>query len=155
LASVSDPSSAAYGNWLTTAEFRSRFAPAQSDVNAVRSWLTGQGFRLRETLGGMYVEASGSTAQVNKVFGTTLKNYTYQGKTVHANSTALSLPENTPDSVIGVLSGVLGLDQGQALKTPGDTLPGPDAGFRPGTPSSAYYGEKIATTLPSANGKKQ
>ncbi|MFI5893604.1 protease pro-enzyme activation domain-containing protein [Actinoplanes sp. NPDC051513] len=155
LASISDPASASYGKWLTTSQFKQRYAPAQSDVDAVRAWLTGQGFGLRDTLGGMYVEASGSTAQINKVFGTTLKNYVYQGKTVHANSTALSLPENTPSSVIGVLSGVLGLDQGQALKTPGDTLPGPDAGFRPGTPSSAYYGEKTATTLPAANGKKQ
>lgn len=155
LASVSDPASAAYGKWLTSSEFRARYAPAQSDVAAVQSWLTGQGFRLRDTLGGMYVEASGTTAQINKAFGTTLKNYQYQGRTVHANSTALSLPENTPSVVIGVLSGVLGLDQGQALKSPGDTLPGPDVGFRPGTPCSSYYGQKTATAQPAANGKKQ
>jgi subtilase family serine protease len=155
LASISDPASASYGKWLTKAQFTSRYAPATADADAVRSWLQGQGFTLRDTLGGMYVEASGTTAQINKVFGTTLKNYQYQGVTVHANSTALSLPENTPASVIGVLSGVLGLDQGQALKKPADTLPGPDAGFRPGTPSSAYYGEKIATAQPAANGKKQ
>ncbi|MFC7275366.1 protease pro-enzyme activation domain-containing protein [Paractinoplanes rhizophilus] len=155
LASISDPASASYGKWLSTSQFKQAYAPARSDVDAVRSWLKGQGFALRDTLGGMYVEASGSTAQIDKVFGTTLKNYVYQGKTVHANSTSLSLPENTPSAVLGVVSGVLGLDQGQALKTPGDTLPGPDTGFRPGTPSSAYYGEKIATTLPAAHGKKQ
>jgi subtilase family serine protease len=155
LASVSDPTSASYGQWLTSSEFKTRFAPAQSDVNAVQSWLKGQGFALRSTLGGMYVEASGTTAQINKAFGTKLENYTYQGKTVHANSTTLSLPEDTPAAVLGVVSGVLGLDQGTALKTPADTLPGPDSGFRPGTPSSAYYGEKIATAQPAADGKKQ
>ena len=155
LASIADPASASYGNWLTTSQFKSRYAPATADVNAVRSWLQGEGFGLRNTLGGMYVEASGTTAQINKVFGTTLKNYSYQGVTVHANSTALSLPEGTPSSVIGVVSGVLGLDQGQALKTPADTLPGPDVGFRPGTPCSAYYGQKIAVAQPAANGKKQ
>lgn len=155
LAAISDPSSASYGKWLTSSQFRSRFAPATADVDAVRSWLQGQGFGLRTTLGGMYVEASGTTAQINKVFGTTLKNYSYEGKTVHANSTALSLPENTPAAVLGVVSGVLGLDQGQALKTPADTLPGPDVGSRPGTPSSRYYGEKLATAQPAANGKKQ
>jgi subtilase family serine protease len=57
--------------------------------------------------------------------------------------------------VVGLVSGVLGLDQGQALKKPADTLPGPDSGFRPGTPSSSYYGQKTATAQPAANGKKQ
>ncbi|MCU7728527.1 S53 family peptidase [Actinoplanes sp. KI2] len=155
LASISDPAGANYGRWLSTSQFKAQYAPASADVDAVRSWLQGSGFALRNTLGGMYVEASGTTAQIDKVFGTTLKNYSYQGTTVHANSTALSLPENTPASVIGVVSGVLGLDQGQALKKPADTLPGPDTGFRPGTPSSAYYGEKIAVDQPAANGKKQ
>jgi subtilase family serine protease len=155
LASISDPTSAAYGNWLSSAQFKARYAPAQSDVSAVQSWLKGQGFALRSTIGGMYVEAAGTTAQINKVFGTTLKNYTYQGMTVHANSTTLSLPDSTPTSVVGVVSGVLGLDQGQALKTPGDTLPGPDTGFRAGTPCSSYYGQKTATAQPSVDGKKQ
>lgn len=155
LASISDPSSAAYGRWLTSSQFQTKYAPASADVDAVRGWLKGQGFTLRDTLGGMYVEASGTTTQINKVFGTTLKNYLYQGMTVHANSTELSLPENTPSSVVGVTSGILGLDQGQALKTPADTLPGPDTGFRPGTPCSSYYGQKTATAQPSANGKKQ
>ncbi|WP_239118414.1 S53 family peptidase [Paractinoplanes ferrugineus] len=155
LAKLSDPSSASYGQWLTTAQFKSRFAPAQTDVDAVRTWLQGQGFALRNTVGGMYVEASGSTAQINKVFGTTVKDYSYLGKTVHANSTELSLPDNTPTSVVGAVSGVLGIDQGQALKTPGDTLPGPDTGFRPGRPCSSYYGQKTATGQPASNGKKQ
>ena len=155
LASISDPASANYGKWLTKSQFTSRYAPASSDVDAVRAWLTGQGFTLRSTLGGMYVAASGTTTQINKVFGTTLKNYAYQGKTVHANSTDLSLPENTPAGVLGVVSGVLGLDQGQALKAPADTLPGPDTGFRPGSPCSSYYGQKTATAQPAAGGKKQ
>ncbi|MET3429747.1 subtilase family serine protease [Actinoplanes tereljensis] len=155
LAKISDPASASYGKWLTTADFKAQYAPAQSDVDSVRTWLKGQGFALRDTLGGMYVEASGTTAQINNSFGTTVKNYSYQGKTVHANSTELSLPENTPSAVLGVVSGVLGLDQGQALKTPGDTLPGPDTGFRAGTPCSSYYGEKTASAQPAANGKKQ
>jgi subtilase family serine protease len=155
LASIADPASANYGKWLSTSQFKSQYAPASADVDAVRSWLKGSGFALRNTLGGMYVEASGTTAQVDKVFGTTLKNYTFHGQTVHANSTALSLPDTTPSAVIGVVSGVLGLDQGQALKSPAETLPGPDTGFRPGTPSSAYYGEKIAVAQPAVNGKKQ
>ena len=155
LASISDPDSANYGKWLTNKEFTAKYAPAASDVSAVQAWLKNQGFQLRDTLGGMYVEASGSTAQVNKVFGTKVENYTYQGQTVRANSTDLSLPDGTPSAVLGVVSGVVGIDQGTALKKPGDTLPGPDTGFRIGQPTSAYFGQKIATDKPAANGKKQ
>jgi hypothetical protein len=136
LASISDPDSADYGNWLTRNQFVARYAPAASDVSAVQTWLKSQGFTPTETLGGMYVEASGTTAQINKTFGTKMENYSYLGQTVHANSTALSLPDGTPSSVIGVLAGVTGLDQGSALKKPADTLPGPDTGFRIGTPCS-------------------
>jgi subtilase family serine protease len=156
LASISDPSSASYGKWLSNSDFNARYAPAQADVTAVQSWLKAQGFALRSSLGGgMYVEASGTTAQINKTFGTKMENYSYAGQTVHANSTTLSLPDGTPAAVVGALSGVVGLDQGTALKKPADTLPGPDTGFRIGTPCSSYYGQKTATSLPAANGKKQ
>ena len=156
LASLSTPSSPNYGKWLSKTDFTSRYAPAAGDVAAVRNWLTGQGFALRDTLGGgMYVEASGTTAQVDKTFGTKVVNYTYQGKTVRANSTALSLPGEAPSAVVSAVTAVLGVDQGTALKQPGDTLPGPDTGFRPGTPCSAYFGEKTATDQPAADGSKQ
>ena len=70
------------------------------------------------------MEASGTTAQVEKTFGTTVKNYTYQGKTVRSNATAMSFPAGTPTAVTGVVGGVLGVDQGSQLHNPGDTLPG-------------------------------
>jgi subtilase family serine protease len=156
LAAVSDPSSPRYGEWLTGAAFRSRFAPAAGDVAAVQAWLRGQGFALRDTLaGGLFVEASGTTAEIDKAFGTTVRNYEYQGRTVRANSTDLSLPATTPAAVTGIVAGVVGVDQGTALKEPAATLPGPGAGFRPGTPCSAYYGQKIATDQPAVNGTKK
>ena len=156
LAAVSDPASSNYGKWLTSSQFRARYAPAAADVSAVTGWLKDQGFTVRDSLGGgLYIEAAGTTAQVEKVFGTTVQNYTYQGQTVRANSTALSLPAGTPATVTGLISGVLGIDQGAALKKPADTLPGPDTGFRAGTPCSAYYGQKVAKDQPAANGKKQ
>src|SRR6201996_1683290 len=97
LQSISDPSSANYGKWLTNKAFDEQYAPAASSVTAVQSWLKSQGFAVTTTLpSGMYVEASGTAAQVEKVFGTALKNYSYQGKTVRANSSELSLPASTP-----------------------------------------------------------
>jgi len=156
LAKVSDPDGAAYGRWLTNDEFAARYAPAAADVRAVTTWLAGQGFQLRDTLGGgMYLETSGTAAQIDRTFGTTIENYTYQGRTVHANSTELSLPADTPGAVTGLVSGVVGLDQGTSLKTPGETLPPPGPGFRAATPCSSYYGQKTATDLPSGPDGKQ
>jgi subtilase family serine protease len=156
---LSDPSSASYGKYLSHAQYVAKYAPNASDVSAVRHWLRSQGFSIRGTLaGGLYVQASGSAAQVEKTFKTSLNKYTFKGKTVRANSTALSLPKATPAAVTGVISGVLGLDQGQALKTPDDAAPPPADGSRYGVytqPCSNYFGQKVATTLPKAYGKKQ
>ncbi|GAA2863982.1 serine protease [Actinoplanes cyaneus] len=157
LAALSDPDSASYGQYLNNAQFTAAYAPSAADVRSVTSWLTGQGLRVRDTLaGGLYVEASGTVAQIDKTFGTTVRRYTYEGKTVTANSTDLSLPSDAPAVVTGLVNAVVGIDQGSLLKKPADTLPPPSDGFRAGTPCSSYYGEKVATTLPAApDGKKK
>lgn len=154
---LSDPSSKTYGQWLTNKQFNASYAPAASDVAAVKSWLSSQGFAVGATTpSGQYVPATGTTAQVEKAFGTTLGKFSYQGKTVQTNTTSLSLPTTTPSAVLASVNGVVGLDQASTLKQPVDTLPGPPAGSRYGVqPCSAYYGQKIATDKPSAYGKKQ
>ena len=43
---VSTPGNAQYRRFLTPQQFLQQFAPAQQDVTAVRSWLTGAGFTL-------------------------------------------------------------------------------------------------------------
>lgn len=157
LQAISDPTSASYGQWLSNQTFDQRYAPATSSVTAVQGWLRGQGFTVTQTLpSGMYVEASGTAAQVEKVFGSPLENYSYLGKTVRANTSELSLPAGTPATVSGAIAGIVGIDQGTALKQPAQKLPGPPAGARYGVqPCSAYYGQKIATDKPSAYGAKQ
>jgi subtilase family serine protease len=157
LQAISDPSSASYGKWLSDAAFDARYGPARASVTAVQGWLKSQGFAVTGTLpSGMYVEASGSVAQVEKVFGTSVHNYSYLGKTVQANAGELSLPAGTPAAVSQVIAGVLGIDQGSTLAQPADTLPGPPPGVRFGVqPCSAYYAQKIATDKPPAYGKHQ
>src|SRR5215510_7219884 len=106
LQAISDPSSARYGRWLSNAAFNSRYAPASSDVADVQNWLRSQGFRVTTALpSGMYVEASGTAAQVESTFATSLHNYSYLGKRVRANATALSLPASTPSVVGNVITG--------------------------------------------------
>jgi subtilase family serine protease len=157
LAAISTPGSPDYGKWLTSSAFKASYAPSASATAAVVSWLKSSGFNVSKTLqSGLYVEASGTASQVSKTFATTLKNYDYKGKVLRGNATALSLPASTPAAVVGAVAGVIGVDQGAALKQPADTLPGPPDGLRTGVqPCSAYAGQKIATTKPSAAGKKQ
>jgi subtilase family serine protease len=157
LQAISTPGSASYGKWLSNQAFDSTYAPAKASVSAVQTWLKAQGFAVTQTLpSGQFVEASGTTAQVEKTFGSQLNNYTYQGKTVRSNNSELSLPSGTPAAVTSAVAGVVGIDQGSELKQPADTLPGPPPGARYGVqPCSAYYGQKIATDKPPAYGKKQ
>jgi subtilase family serine protease len=152
---LSEPSSASYGHWLSNAQFNAAYAPARSDVSAVQNWLRSQGFAVTKTLpSGMYVEASGTAKQVEKTFGTSLHNYQLDGKTVRANSTALSLPAGTPSVVAAAVNGVVGIDQGSVLKQPADTEPGPPEGARYGVqPCSQYFGQKVANDKPAAYGQ--
>jgi subtilase family serine protease len=153
LQKVSEPASAQYGKYLTTAQFDQQFAPAAADVSSARSWLKSQGFTIRASLaGGTYLEASGTAKQVAKTFDTSLASYSYQGRTVRANTTSLTLPSSAPKAI----SGVLGIDQGSLLKKPATALPGPPEGSRYGVqPCSAYFGQKTAKAKPAASGKKQ
>jgi hypothetical protein len=157
LQAISDPTSASYGQWMSNAGFDATYAPANADVAAVQSWLRSQGFKVNNTLpGGMLVQASGPAAQVEQTFGVQLNDYSYQGKTVRSNATALSLPASTPAAVSGAIAGVIGVDQGSALKQPADTEPGPPPGARYGVrPCSDYYGQKTANDKPPAYGRHQ
>jgi subtilase family serine protease len=157
LQAISDPTSASYGHWLSNAAFDASYAPSSASVAAVQGWLRSEGFHVATTLpSGMYVEATGSVAQVQSVFGTSVHTYSYLGKNVQANATQLSLPANTPAGVVSAVSGVIGIDQGSALKHIADTEPGPPGGARFGVqPCSAYYAQKVATAQPPAYGKSQ
>jgi len=154
---LSDPASASYGKYLSSAQFRARFAPTKADASAVQSWLRSQGFTVTGTLPSrMFVEASGTAAMIEKTFATTMRTYRFQGHNLHANNSALSLPAGTSTSVVDQIQGIVGLDQGSALKKPADTLPGPPDGARYGVqPCSSYFGQKTASTLPTAEGKHQ
>ena len=92
---VSNPSSASYGHYLTPHELRQRFAPSQSGVNAVRSWLQSQGFQVGYVpQNNHYVAAEGTVAQANAAFGVTLNKYRYKGMTLRAPASALTIPSS-------------------------------------------------------------
>jgi subtilase family serine protease len=143
--SVSDPGSASYGRYLTPQEFRQQFAPSQSSVNAVKSWLSSQGFSIVYTpMNNHYVEVEGTVAQAAATFNTGFGYYGYSGLTLRSPSSELSVPT----SVASIVSGVVGLDESAVFvhsdiaRDPGAP---PPAAFVTGTPCSTFWGEKAAT----------
>ena len=148
---VSNPASAAYGRYLSAAQFRARFAPSVSAVAAVRAWLASQGFTITAVPANrLYVAARGTVAQAEAAFRVRLNEYTVRGLTLRAPASPVSVPA----SLAGVVSAVVGLDQG-GVAHPLSTreIGPPPAGFRIGQPSSLYWGQKTATDQPQAYGR--
>jgi subtilase family serine protease len=149
---VSTPGSASYGKYLTPAQFRQQFAPTQADVNAVKNWLTSQGFTVDYTpTNNLYVAAEGTVAQAAAAFGTTFGQYSVDGLTLTSPSADVSIPS----SLAGTVDAVVGLDQSAALVHTDHVIADapPSAGFRNARPCSAYWGEKQATDLPAFQGQ--
>jgi subtilase family serine protease len=147
--SVSTPGSASYGKFLTPAQFRSQFAPSNADVNAVKKWLSDQGFKVTGVPANQkYVEATGTAAQAATAFSTSFAEYSVAGKQVRSNTTALSLPSSLP-----AVEAVVGLDESQTLAQTHKTTPGP-AVYRNAQPCSAYWGEKTPQNTPTPDGTK-
>ena len=143
--------------------------PRAADVAAVTAWLRAAGF----TVGAIpanhrTISFSGTTAQVEKAFGTDLQTFRRSGSTVSANASSVSVPR----ALAGTVVGISGLDTRPcagrttpahltppapaatttaapaSAAAPADTLPPPGPVFRNATPCSAYYGQKAATSVP-------
>ena len=140
---VSDPHSASYGKYVTPAQFRQRFAPAQASVGAIQAWIKSQGMAVGYTpTNNRYVEVKGTVARASAAFATSFADYQVAGKLVRSPSKALSIPSN-----LGITA-VVGLDQSFDLVGPdGKPDAPPSPAFVNAPPCSTYYGEKIATTV--------
>jgi Predicted protease len=145
---VSTPGSSSYRHFLTPAQFRQQFSPAQSSVTAVQQFLRNAGFTIVDTpSNNHYVAAEGTVAQAQSAFGVRLGEYAAYGTTLRAPESAVSVPS----SLAGIVQSVTGLDQSseliQPMNTQGNGTRGaPSAGFRVGQPCSLWYGEKTVST---------
>jgi subtilase family serine protease len=146
--SVSDPSSADYGHYLSHSQYVARFAPTQAQVDAVTGWLKDAGLSVTSVgADNHYVAVSGTADQVSQAFGTTLAKFDYAGTTVQAPDSDLSVPSSVASSVLAVT----GLSHAGHMVKPQDL--GAPAGYVNATPCSSYYGQKKATSLPKFQGK--
>ena len=156
LASVSTPGSASYRHFLTRAEYRRRFAPADSAVAAIRAFATKGGFTVDAVAAdNASITVSGTAAKADAAFGAALQRYRHDGQTVTAPSRTLRLPAAVARQVLGVR----GLDTTTERMKPAATNVPPPAGYRNSTLCSSAYGQKPATTdakgaaLPKFEGK--
>jgi subtilase family serine protease len=139
VAAASTPGSAAYRHFLTVAAYKAAYEPTSAQVAAVSSWLRSNGFRVTGVEAShRYVSASGTVAQAEQAFGTTLSRYQHAGQSVLAPETAATLPSSIASAVLAVS----GLDSTVDTAKPNLTPPPP--AFNNARPCSAYYGQLVA-----------
>lgn len=113
-----DKHSPSYHKFLTSAQFRTAYAPAAADVSAVQSFLGAKGLKVTYVpSNGAFVDATGSVAQVAAAFTVTQSLYSYQGRLLRANAEAPTIPSSLTDKVLFVG----GLDDSELLLTPSNT----------------------------------
>jgi subtilase family serine protease len=148
-AAVSNPRSPSYGQYVTPAQFHARFSQPAGVVARVTSWLRSKGFTVgRVPANNLLVPASGTVAQAEAAFGTTLNYYRVDGTTMRGPAAA----PKVPSSLAGVVRGVMGLARTTVEHQAVPNAPPPPA-FKVGRPCSTYWGEKWASNKPPAYGE--
>lgn len=175
---VSTPGSAQYRQYLTPAQWEARFSPTAAQVSAVTSWLSQEGFAVGTVSPDrLRVAVTGTAAQVEQAFSTSLSYHVVDHRTVRLVDTSLSVPS----SIAALVAGAPGLNQdvatpaatwstatassGAPASTPSSTptTPGttaapaqgggpspypPPPGFKPAPPCGKYYNQKYDTKVP-------
>ena len=105
---VSTPGSSAYHQYLSVAQFRTRFGPTDTQVAAVESSLRAHGLSPGSvTANGLSIPVAATAGAVGHAFSTTISNVTLAtGRSAFANSQAPLLDA----SVEGVVGDVIGLN---------------------------------------------
>ena len=102
-----DPGSPKYHAWLTPQEFGEQFGPAESDLQAVKNWLTSEGFTgLKVNNGRTMIEFRGTAGMVRNAFHTPIHRLSVNGEDRFANMDDPKIPA----ALMPVVSGVLGLN---------------------------------------------
>jgi trimeric autotransporter adhesin len=99
------PGSANYHKWLTPDAFGKQFGPADEDVQAVQTWLTGHGFTVSKVNPGKQtIEFSGNVKQFKSAFHAEIHKYQVNGETRYANSANPQIPAALAQVVGGFVS---------------------------------------------------
>ena len=94
-----------YHAWLTPEQFGKQFGPADTDIQAVTSWLTSHGFQVKQVAKGRtFIEFSGNIAQVRNAFQTEIHRFVAHGKEHFANVSNPQIPAALAPVVAGIRS---------------------------------------------------
>jgi hypothetical protein len=100
-----DKTSPLYHHWLTPEQFGQQFGLATSDVQKITAWLQGRGFHdVRVSRGRTFIEFSGTAAQVEDAWGTSIRKFVVDGEEHWANATDPTIPAALWPGVEGVLT---------------------------------------------------
>lgn len=100
-----DKTSPNYHQWLTPQQFGQQFGLADSDIQAVTSWLGSHGFTVSKVSNGRtFVEFSGTAAQVQEAFHTEIHKFVVNGNEQWANASDPQIPSALAPAVHGLLS---------------------------------------------------
>jgi pseudomonalisin len=101
-----DPDSTLYHQWLTPAEYGSRFGASAGDLARITAWLTGHGFAVEEiAASGRLVLFSGNAGMVADTFHTEIHRYVVNGVQHIGNAQDPQIPA----ALAGVVGGVVSL----------------------------------------------
>ena len=125
LEKLEDRNSPLYHQWLTPELYADRFGLSPNDLQKITAWLTSQGFAIRTIARGRnFVVFSGTAAQVEKTFQTSIHKFVVDRQLHFSNATPVSIPT----ALSGIVTGIRGLNnfrpKSQAIHVnPSYTLP--------------------------------
>ncbi|MHB8303114.1 MAG: protease pro-enzyme activation domain-containing protein [Acidobacteriaceae bacterium] len=92
-----------YHQWLQPGQFAARYGVSQADLAQVVAWLKSQGFQVGPIPASAdRIDFSGTVAQVEAAFQTTMHRYLLHGVQGWANATDISLPRAIANMSLGV-----------------------------------------------------
>ena len=129
-----DPTDPLYGHYITPDEFARRYSPTQQSYDAVAAFARAHGLVVTHTTPNrVLLSVSGSAAAVESAFAVHLNRYqAADGRIFHAPDTDPAIPV----SLIGRLSGVIGLDNATLRHSYLRHPAGPRSALRPLVPSA-------------------
>ncbi len=100
-----DPHSPSYHQWLTPAQYGSRFGASQQDLSRISGWLTEHGFTVNEiAVNHRQIAFSGNAGQVEDTFHTQIHRFLVGGVNHIANTQDPQIPSAMASVVSGILS---------------------------------------------------
>ncbi|MGH9350649.1 MAG: S53 family peptidase, partial [Terriglobia bacterium] len=98
-------SSPNYHRWLTPKQFGNQFGPADADIQAIRDWLSSQGFEIDGVSAGRSViEFSGTAGLVRESFHADVHQFVVNGSAYWSNAGDPQIPAALAPVVAGIAS---------------------------------------------------